>query len=305
MTKHIRSINHIRRIFVYVKDMITILSHVLLHYRYYYIYYFRIFCYTYLTVIRLLDGRIAVITGSTRGNGRAMANIFSEHGANVIVTGRDENEAQSIAEQIAREYQTNTLGLKLDVSLADKVNEMVTKVHKKYGQIDILVNNAGYPIKDQLWDASFEQIQDQDLENVVDVDTIGTYRCCRAVLPIMVEKRRGVIINISSTPAISGYVKGAPYTVAKAANLGITKHIAAEFGKYGIRCNAIAPGTIATQRNWDRLTTQQRVDIVRSIPLGRAGKPEEIATIALVLASDYASFVSGQTIVVDGGETIR
>jgi 3-oxoacyl-[acyl-carrier protein] reductase len=305
MTKHIRSINHIRRIFVYVKDMITILSHVLLHYRYYYIYYFRIFCYTYLTVIRLLDGRIAVITGSTRGNGRAMANIFSEHGANVIVTGRDENEAQSIAEQIAREYQTNTLGLKLDVSLADKVNEMVTKVHKKYGQIDILVNNAGYPIKDQLWDASFEQIQDQDLENVVDVDTIGTYRCCRAVLPIMVEKRRGVIINISSTPAISGYVKGAPYTVAKAANLGITKHIAAEFGKYGIRCNAIAPGTIATQRNWDRLTTQQRVDIVRSIPLGRAGKPEEIATIALVLASDYASFVTGQTIVVDGGETIR
>jgi 3-oxoacyl-[acyl-carrier protein] reductase len=305
MTKHIRSINHIRRIFVYVKDMITILSHVLLHYRYYYIYYFRIFCYTYLTVIRLLDGRIAVITGSTRGNGRAMANIFSEHGANVIVTGRDENEAQSIAEQIAREYQTNTLGLKLDVSLADKVNEMVTKVHKKYGQIDILVNNAGYPIKDQLWDASFEQIQDQDLENVVDVDTIGTYRCCRAVLPIMAEKRRGVIINISSTPAISGYVKGAPYTVAKAANLGITKHIAAEFGKYGIRCNAIAPGTIATQRNWDRLTTQQRVDIVRSIPLGRAGKPEEIATIALVLASDYASFVTGQTIVVDGGETIR
>jgi len=285
--------------------MITILSHVLLHYRYYYIYYFRIFCYTYLTVIRLLDGRIAVITGSTRGNGRAMANIFSEHGANVIVTGRDENEAQSIAEQIAREYQTNTLGLKLDVSLADKVNEMVMKVHKKYGQIDILVNNAGYPIKDQLWDASFEQIQDQDLENVVDVDTIGTYRCCRAVLPIMVEKRRGVIINISSTPAISGYVKGAPYTVAKAANLGITKHIAAEFGKYGIRCNAIAPGTIATQRNWDRLTTQQRVDIVRSIPLGRAGKPEEIATVALVLASDYASFVSGQTIVVDGGETIR
>jgi 3-oxoacyl-[acyl-carrier protein] reductase len=265
----------------------------------------RSFCYTYLTVIRLLDGRIAVITGSTRGNGRAMANIFSEHGANVIVTGRDENEAQSIAEQIAREYQTNTLGLKLDVSLANKVNEMVTKVHKKYGQIDILVNNAGYPIKDQLWDASFEQIQDQDLKNVVDVDTIGTYRCCRAVLPIMVEKRRGVIINISSTPAISGYVKGAPYTVAKAANLGITKHIAAEFGKYGIRCNAIAPGTIATQRNWDRLTTQQRVDIVRSIPLGRAGKPEEIATIALVLASDYASFVSGQTIVVDGGETIR
>ena len=121
----------------------------------------------------------------------------------------------------------------------------------------------------------------------------------------MVEKHRGVIINISSTPAISGYIKGAPYTVAKAANLGITKHIAAEFGKYGIRCNAIAPGTIATQRNWDRLSTEQRVSIVTTIPFGRAGKPEEVAGVALILACDYTSFVNGQTIVVDGGETIR
>lgn len=256
-------------------------------------------------IMKLLDGRIAVITGATRGNGRAMANLFSEHGANVIVTGRDKYEAQSIAEQLAKEYQTNPLGLGVDVGLIDEVKEMINNVYQKYGRIDILVNNAGYPIKDDLWDTSFEQIQDQDLKNVIEVDTIGTYRCCREVLPAMVEKHRGVIINISSTPAISGYIKGAPYTVAKAANLGITKHIAAEFGKYGIRCNAIAPGTIATQRNWERLTTEQRVNIVSSIPLGRAGKPEEVASVALFLASDYTSFVSGQTIVVDGGETIR
>jgi 3-oxoacyl-[acyl-carrier protein] reductase len=255
--------------------------------------------------MKLLDGRTAVITGSTKGNGRAMADLFSEQGANVIVTGRNENEAQSTAEQLARKFQTNTLGLKVDVSLAEEVNEMFNKIRKKFDQIDVLVNNAGYPIEDKLWDASFEQIRDQDLENVFDVDTIGTYRCCRGVLPIMVEKHRGVIINISSTPAISGYIKGAPYTVAKAANLGITKHIAAEFGKYGIRCNAIAPGTIATHRNWDRLTTEQRVNIVSSIPFGRAGKPEEVAGVALVLACDYTSFVNGQTIVVDGGETIR
>src|SRR3954470_16604995 len=104
--------------------------------------------------MKLLDGRIAVITGSTRGNGRAMANLFSEHGANVIVTGRDENEARSTAEQLAREYQTNPLGLKVDVSLANEVNEMVNEVRQKYGQIDVLVNNAGYPIKDHLWDVS-------------------------------------------------------------------------------------------------------------------------------------------------------
>ncbi|MDQ4013565.1 MAG: SDR family oxidoreductase [Thermoproteota archaeon] len=255
--------------------------------------------------MKLLGDRVAVITGSTKGNGRAMANIYSDQGANVVVTGRDQLEAQSAADELSKEYGTNPLGLKLDVTSVTEVREMVDKTRQKYGRIDVLVNNAGYPIKDDLWDVRFDQIPDEVLERVLDVDTIGTYRCCREVLPLMIEKRHGVIINISSTPAISGYIKGAPYTVAKAANLGITKHIAAEYGKYGIRCNAIAPGTIATQRNWERLTTEQRVDIVSSIPLGRAGKPEEIAGVALMLASDYCSFISGQTIVVDGGETIR
>ena len=255
--------------------------------------------------MKLLNERVAVITGSTKGNGRAIANIYSEQGANVVVTGRDQLEAKNVADELSKEYGTDALGLKIDVTSVAEVEEMVDKVLHKYGRIDVLVNNAGYPIKDDLWDVSFDQISDEVLERVLDVDTVGTYRCCREILPLMVERRRGVIINISSTPAISGYIKGAPYTVAKAANLGITKHIAAEFGKYGIRCNAIAPGTIATQRNWERLTTEQRVDIVSSIPLGRAGKPEEIAGVALMLASDYCSFVSGQTIVADGGETIR
>ncbi len=255
--------------------------------------------------MKLLNERVAVITGSTKGNGRAMANIYSEHGANVVVTGRDQEEARHVADELSKEYHTNALGMKVDVTSVTEVSEMVNKVRSKYGRLDVLVNNAGYPIKDDLWDVGFDKISDESLEKVLDVDTEGTYRCCREVLPLMVEKRRGVIINISSTPAISGYIKGAPYSVAKAANLGITKHIAVEFGKYGIRCNAIAPGTIATQRNWERLTTNQRVDIVSSIPLGRAGKPEEIAGVALMLASDYCSFVSGQTLVVDGGETIR
>ena len=255
--------------------------------------------------MKLLDERVAVITGSTKGNGRAIANIYSQQGANVVVTGRNEVEALNAVAELSKQYGTDPLGLKIDVTSVTEVKNLIDKTLRKYGQIDVLVNNAGYPILDDVWDVSFEQVSDEILERVLDVDTEGTYRCCREVLPLMVEKRRGVIINISSTPAISGYIKGAPYTVAKAANLGITKHIAAEFGKYGIRCNAIAPGTIATQRNWDRLTTKQRVDIVSSIPLGRAGKPEEIAGVALMLASDYCSFVSGQTIVVDGGETIR
>ena len=135
--------------------------------------------------------------------------------------------------------------MKVDVALATEVKEMADKVIKRY-DLDVLVNNAGYPIKDER-EIRFEQIQDQDLENVLNVDTIGTYRCCE-VLPAMIEKQRGVIINISSTPAISGYVKGV-HIHGQGSTLGITKHMTAEFGKYGIRCNAITPGTIATQRN--------------------------------------------------------
>ena len=199
--------------------------------------------------MKLLNGRVAVITGSTKGNGRAIATIYSEQGANIVVTGRNQVEAQNVAAELSKEYGTDPLGMKIDVTSVTEIKSMIDKTLNKYGQVDVLVNNAGYPILDTIWDVSFEQISDEVLERVLDVDTEGTYRCCREVLPLMVEKRRGVIINISSTPAISGYIKGAPYTVAKAANLGITKHIAAEFGKYGIRCNTIAPGTIATQRN--------------------------------------------------------
>jgi 3-oxoacyl-[acyl-carrier protein] reductase len=255
--------------------------------------------------MKLLEGRVAIITGSTRGNGRAIANLFSENGATVVITGREQKEVQKVVDEICKEYKTNPLGFKVDVSSLGEVKEMVAKTLQNYNQIDVLVNNAGYPIKDDLWDVRFDEIIDDDLEQVLNVDTKGTYRCSREVLPIMVKQKRGVIIVISSTPAIGGYKKGAPYTVAKAANLGITKHIAAEYGRYNIRCNAIAPGSIATPRNWDRLADEEKREMVSSIPLGRAGKPEEIAGVALMLASDYTSFVNGQTVIVDGGETIR
>lgn len=138
--------------------------------------------------MRLLKERVTIITGSTKGNGRAMANLFSEPGANVVVTGRDKSEIQSVADYLIREYKTNPLGLKVDVTSAAEVKDMIDRVRQNYGRIDVLVNNAGYPIKDDMWDASFEKIQDQDLENIFDVDTIGTYRCCREALPVMIEK---------------------------------------------------------------------------------------------------------------------
>jgi 3-oxoacyl-[acyl-carrier protein] reductase len=108
--------------------------------------------------MRLLEERVAVVTGSTKGNGRAMANLFSEQGANVVVIGRDKSEAQSVADDLVRDYKTKPLGLKVDVLSVVEVKDMIDKVRQNYGQIDILVNNAGYPIRDDMWDASFEKI---------------------------------------------------------------------------------------------------------------------------------------------------
>ena len=255
--------------------------------------------------MELLDQKVAIVTGSTKGIGRVIAKLFSEHGAAVVITGRNELEVQSVVYDIQKGSKIKPLGLKVDITSSDEVRKLIHETNEVYGRTDILVNNAGYPIRDDFWEMRFDETSDEDLEKILNVDTKGTFRCCREVLPIMVKQDHGVIINISSTPAISGYVKGASYTVAKAANLGITKHIASEYGKYNIRCNAIAPGTIATKRNWERLSAAERIKLVSSIPLGRSGQPEDIAGMALMLACDYSSFVNGQTIIVDGGEIIR
>jgi NAD(P)-dependent dehydrogenase (short-subunit alcohol dehydrogenase family) len=252
----------------------------------------------------ILQDKVAIVTGSTKGNGRAIAELFSAQGANVVIVGRDEVQVASAVEEIRQKHNTRPLGLRVDITSEEDIARMMKTVLEMYnGHIDILVNNAGFPIRDELWDEQFHKISEEDLRKVMDVDTMGTFRCCVEVLPVMMKQESGgVIINISSTPAIAGYDKGAPYTIAKSAILGITKHVAKEYGKYRIRCNAIAPGTIATRTNWDRLSEAQRKDLISGIPLGRPGRPEDIAGVALMLASDYCEFVNGQTIVVDGGE---
>ena len=253
--------------------------------------------------MKLLQGKVAIVTGSTKGNGRAIAELFSAHGSNVVIVGRDEKEAGDVAHEIRQRYKTHPLGVRADIASHKSVVEMVKKTLKEYKKhIQILVNNAGFPITDELWDTPLHQISDESVKGVLAVDTLGTFRCCKEVLPVMMKQEYGVIVNISSTPAIAGYDKGAPYTIAKSAILGITKHIAKEYGKYGIRCNAIAPGSIATQRNWDRLSKAERMDLISGIPLGRPGQPEDIAGVALMLVSNYGSFVNGQAIIVDGGE---
>ena len=219
-----------------------------------------------------LQGRIAIVTGSTKGNGRAIAELFSANGSNVVIVGRDEKEAAVAVHEISQKYKTHPLGLRVDVTRLEGVVKMVETTLKKFDRrIDIFVNNAGFPIEDRLWDRALHEISEDDVNEVLDVDTLGSFRCCKEVLPVIMNQKSGVIINISSTPAIAGYDKGAPYTVTKSAILGLTKHIAKEYGKFGIRCNAIAPGSIATARNWGRLSKAERLALVSGIPLGRPG----------------------------------
>jgi 3-oxoacyl-[acyl-carrier protein] reductase len=253
--------------------------------------------------LKLLQGKVAIVTGSTKGNGRAIAELFSAHGSNVVIVGRNEKEAADAAQEIRQRYKTHPFGVRADVGSQESVVELVKRTLKEYRRrIHILVNNAGFPIIDELWDTPLHQISEEAVNKVLAIDALGTFRCCKEILPVMMKQKSGVIVNISSTPAIAGYDKGAPYTIAKSAILGITKHIAKEYGKYGIRCNAIAPGSIATQRNWDRLSKAERMDLISGIPLGRPGQPEDIAGVALMLVSNYGAFVNGQTIIVDGGE---
>jgi 3-oxoacyl-[acyl-carrier protein] reductase len=253
--------------------------------------------------VKLLHNKIAIVTGSTKGNGRAIAELFSANGSNVVIVGRDEKEAEVTAIEISQKYKTQAIGLRVDITSMGDVDKMVETTLKKFkGRIDILVNNAGFPIKDELWDSPLHDLSEQDVKGVLDVDALGSFRCCKSVLPVMMKQKHGVIINISSTPAVAGYDKGAPYTIAKSAVLGLTRHIAKEYGKYGIRCNTIAPGSIATPRNWGRLSRAERLGLVSGIPLGRPGKPSDVAGVAMMLASDFGSFVNGQTVVVDGGE---
>ncbi|BCU82574.1 3-oxoacyl-ACP reductase [Polycladomyces abyssicola] len=249
--------------------------------------------------MRLKD-RVAFITGAGRGIGKAIARRFAQEGAKVCLTDIDEAGVHASAEELEKEGLT-VFATRVDVADRDQVEAAVEETVNRYGRLDILVNNAGV-IRDNL----LFKMTDEDWETVMNVHLKGAFFCSRAAQKYMVEQKYGRIINISSTSAL-GNRGQANYAAAKAGLQGFTKTLAIELGKFGITCNAVAPGFIDTEMT---RATAARIGVyfdklveewMKEIPVGRVGKPEDIATACLFFASEEASFVNGQVLYVAGG----
>jgi NAD(P)-dependent dehydrogenase (short-subunit alcohol dehydrogenase family) len=256
----------------------------------------------------LLKDKVAVVTGSTRGIGFAIAKEFAENnGATTIVCSRIKEQAERAIKQIS---SGKVFAAEIDVTSDSSVKKFMQQILSKFEGIDILVNNAGYPFDNNIWYKRFHEGTDEELQKIMGVDIQGSVRLSRAVISSMIQKNinkksgGGVIINMSSTPAIVGHTEGAPYTIAKAANIALTKCIAKEYGINGIRSYTMALGNIATMATYDSMTEVARKKAAEEPPMKRWGTPEEVAKIAASIASDSFSFATGNTIVIDGGTVL-
>ncbi|HEX2717749.1 MAG TPA: 3-oxoacyl-[acyl-carrier-protein] reductase [Gemmatimonadaceae bacterium] len=238
-----------------------------------------------------LSGRNAIVTGSTRGIGRAIARTLAESGARVAVVGRDPGRAA----EAAGELEGQAMGFACDVSDPASVTKLIEDVEKAFGGVDILVNNAGLT-KDNL----LMRLKDDDWDAVLDANLRGAFVAIRAASRGMMKRRWGRIVNIASVVGITGNKGQANYAASKAGLIGLTKSVAKELASRNILCNAVAPGFIETDMT-AAMTPEARTAMSAQIPLERLGKPEDIAGVVAFLASEHAGYITGQVFVVDGG----
>lgn len=241
----------------------------------------------------MLNGKIAVVTGGTRGIGYAVVKKFLENNCKVVLFG---SRAESVDKALAnlKEDGYEASGLYPDLSDANEIKEAFDFILKEYGKIDILVNNAGISAKESIY-----QYKIEDFEKIMDLNVNAVFRCTHEVAPIMKEQGGGVILNTSSMVSISGQPSGCGYPASKFAVNGLTISLARELGPDNIRVNAVAPGVINTDIV-KALPEEMVKGISSQIPLGRIGEPEDIANAFLFLASDLASYVTGEILSVDG-----
>ena len=255
-----------------------------------------------------LDNRYALVTGASRGIGRAIAEALAGAGCNVAITSRSLSDCRVVAQEIMQHHRVQATGLQADVARLDDVHELFRQLRAwSSDRLDILVCNAGYPMRSEIWSTPLHATPADRLPiwylDVLATDALGSVYCTFEALPLMSARRGGSIVYIASTPALEGY-QGGPYTMAKAAVLGLMREVAREYGRDNIRANALALGNIQTPATVGQLDEAARNALAAEAPLRRWGMPGEVGNAALFLASDLSSFVTGQVLVVDGG-TLR
>jgi len=239
------------------------------------------------------EGKTVVVTGSTRGLGKAIAEKFAGLGANVVINGTSETVFQTEAEFLKKGYRVKAF--EGDISLPEKAQGLIQTAVEAFGTIDVLVNNAGV-IRDGL----LMKMSVEDWDTVLDINLKSAFLCTKAVSRIMMKKRNGTIINITSVIGVMGNAGQANYAASKAGMIGLTKSAAKELGAWGITCNAVAPGLIETDMS-NHLPDEIKEKYIAVIPLKRAGTPSEVADTVCFLASDKAKYITGQVIHIDGG----
>ncbi len=249
--------------------------------------------------MKLLENQVAIVTGAAQGIGQAIAEVFAEHGAAVVIADLNLEKAKKVATDIAQGSGSHVMALYVNVADKASVKAMADETMQQFGCIDILVNNAGVLRPHYIID-----LTEEDWDAVLDVNVKGTFLCSQAVAKVMIQQRSGVIINISSASGKKPDPKGAAYCSSKSAIIGFTRVLALELGPYGIRANAICPGATDTEmlRAVCEAVPGFYEQLVARTALGKIATPRDQANMALFLASDLASHVTGEAILVAGGE---
>ncbi len=242
-----------------------------------------------------LKEKVAVVTGSARGIGKAIAEKFASAGANIVITDILKDEGEATAKELSEKYGVQTVFLEANVAQMDGAKQLIDQTIEKFGKIDVLVNNAGITR-----DGLFLRMKEEDFDRVININLKGTFNCTQAAYKTMIKQRSGSIINMASVIGLMGNVGQANYAASKAGVIAMGKSVAREGAKRGVRVNSIAPGFIRTDMT-GVLSEDVQNQILSQIPMGEMGTPEDIANAALFLASDLSKYITGQVITVDGG----